>query len=67
MPKEKEQRNARAIVSKPGGSAGKNSLTYKVTIPNSWAAALDITKEDRDLIMTFDGKKIVIERKKKEK
>lgn len=62
----KETRNMRAIICKVGGNAGKNAVNYRVSIPSTWAAALNISKEDRELVMTFDGKKIVIEKQKAE-
>lgn len=61
---EKEQRTMRAIVRKAGGTAGSNSLNYKVSIPSAWANALGISEESRELLMSFNGKKITIERPK---
>ena len=60
----KETRNMRVVIGKAGGNAGSNSLNYKVSIPSAWANELNITQESRDLIMSFDGKKITIERPK---
>lgn len=60
----KEERTMRVIVGKVGGNAGANSLNYKVSIPSAWANALDLSTESRDLKMTFDGKKITIQRPK---
>ena len=56
-------RNMRVVIGKAGGNAGSNSLNYKVSIPSTWANELNISPESRDLIMSFDGKKIVIEKK----
>lgn len=60
--KPKETRNMRCIINKAGGNAGSNSLNYKISIPSVWANELNITPESRDLTMSFDGKKITIER-----
>lgn len=59
---ERETRKMRAIVGKSGGNSGKNTLNYKVSIPSVWANKLNITQEDRDLVMIFDGEKITIQR-----
>lgn len=62
----KEQRTMRVMINKSGGNSGKDTLNYRVSIPNVWANALKLTKESRDLLMTFDGKKITIQRPKEE-
>lgn len=59
----KEQRNMRAIVGLVGGNAGKDTVSFKTSIPSSWARAMGISKEDRDILMTFDGEKIVISKR----
>lgn len=59
---EKETRHLRCMINKAGGNAGKESLNYKISVPNAWAAALCITKDSRELTATFDGSKIIIER-----
>lgn len=57
-----EQRNMNCMINKSGGNSGKNTLNYRVSIPNTWAQQLGITKDNRGLIMTFDGEKIIITR-----
>lgn len=57
-----EQRNMRMIVSQGGGPPGKKKTIYKLSIPIPWARALNITKEDPEVVMCFDGDKIVIRR-----
>ena len=57
-----ETRTLRCIVSKAGGNAGTTSLNYKISIPSAWAAALGVSLEDRELKVTFDGEKIIIEK-----
>lgn len=61
---EKEHRKLKVMIGKAGGNSGKNSLKYSMSIPNSWADKLNITKDDREFLVTFDGEKIVIEREK---
>lgn len=57
-----ETRPLRCMINKAGGNAGKESLNYKLSIPSAWAAAMGITKDSRELAVTFDGSKIVIEK-----
>ena len=59
---EKETREMRIMINKAGGTAGQNSLNYKMSIPSAWANKLGITEESRNVIATFDGKKIIIQR-----
>lgn len=53
-----ERRIVRLIVGKAGGTAGKDSKTYKVSLPNKWVTALGL--DDSKIEMAFDGEKIVI-------
>ena len=53
-----EKRIAKVNISSAGGTAGKGSKTCKITLPTSWMAALGISKENRKLELTFDGKQI---------
>lgn len=57
-----ENRQLKAIVAKAGGTAGKESLNYKMTIPSKWANELGITRDDRDLSVSFDGKQIIVKK-----
>lgn len=57
-----EKRKLNIIINRAGGNAGSKSLNYKISIPSSWAAELGITKERRQMIVSFDGKKIIIEK-----
>ena len=53
-----EIRIAKLIVGKAGGTAGKDSKTYKVSLPSKWVAELGLT--DTKMEMTFDGERIMI-------
>ena len=61
---EKEKRDATIQVSKAGGNASKNSLNWRVAIPNTWIYELEITQEDREVELILDKKerKIIIKR-----
>ncbi len=53
-----ERRVAKLIVGKAGGTAGKDSKTYKVSVPSKWVAELGLT--DSKMEMAFDGERIII-------
>ena len=57
-----DKRIVQVLINKAGGTAGKTSVTHRVSLPNAWMNELGINKEDRKVKMTFDGKKIVIEK-----
>lgn len=59
---EKEERTLRCIVAKAGGTAWHTSYNYKISIPSAWAVAMGVTLDDRELKVSFDGKKITIEK-----
>lgn len=50
------------IFSKAGGNSGKNAKNYKISIPADMIRELNITEEDRTVIMTCENGKIVIEK-----
>ena len=53
-----ERRTAKLIVGKAGGTAGKGSKTYKVSLPSKWVAELNLVNSE--LEFTFDGERIII-------
>ena len=53
-----ERRIAKLIVGKAGGTAGKDSKTYKVSLPSKWVAELGLT--DTKMEISFDGERIII-------
>ena len=53
-----ERRIAKLIVGKAGGTAGKDSKTYKVSLPSKWVAELGLA--DSKMEITFDGERIII-------
>lgn len=61
----KEKRELKVIFVKPGGTASKNSLSYRFTIPNKWANDMEIELEDRMLEVVYDYEKKEITIKKK--
>lgn len=58
-----EKRIGNVIIQTPGGTAGKNSSAYKVSLPSSWIKELGISKDDRQLELCFDGTSITISKR----
>lgn len=58
----KETRIAKVNINKKGGTASKNAVGYKITIPNAWIGEMGISENDRDVRLVFDGKIITIEK-----
>ena len=59
---EMEKRQLKVIFSKSGGTAGKGSVTNRLTIPTTWVKEMNINSDDREVIALFDGKRIIIEK-----
>ncbi len=53
-----ERRIVKLIVGKAGGTAGKDSKTYKVSLPSKWVAEFGLT--DSKMEIAFDGERIII-------
>lgn len=59
-----EVRTARISINKKGGTAGKDSIGYRVILPNTWMQQMGISEENREVILAFDGEEITIRRNK---
>lgn len=53
-----ERRISKLIVGKAGGTAGKDSKTYKVSLPSKWVTELALA--DSKMEIAFDGERIMI-------
>ena len=53
-------RTAKVQVRNPGGNASRNARSYSITLPPTWMKELGITDDDREVKLSFDGKKIEI-------
>lgn len=53
-----ETRNARMIVNK----SGSGSYTFRATLPATWIREMGLSENVRDLKLTFDTEKIIIEK-----
>jgi hypothetical protein len=40
--------------------SGRGSLTPKITLPMSWIKQMSLSEDDREVIISFDGKEIKI-------
>lgn len=52
----------KVIFNKPGGTASKNSIMARVTLPPEYARALGITEEDREIIISLENDAIIIKK-----
>ena len=50
------------MFAKAGGTAGKNSKNYKVSLPADMVRELGVTEEDRSVILTSEDGKVIIEK-----
>lgn len=55
-----EQRQGKIIIHASGGTAGKGSNTYKLTLPSAWMKEMGIDEFDREVEISFDGGVITI-------
>ena len=59
-------RKVKMLMGSPGGNSGKGASYYRVGIPPVWAQMMGVSSEDRDLIISFDGKRVIVEKAKSE-
>nr|DAE10969.1 MAG TPA: Transition state regulatory protein abrB HOMODIMER BIOINFORMATICS [Siphoviridae sp. ctPsO101]DAJ57050.1 MAG TPA: Transition state regulatory protein abrB HOMODIMER BIOINFORMATICS [Caudoviricetes sp.] len=55
------------IINKPGGTASKNAVMYRLTIPAEMVALLGITPDDRSVELEMVGDTLTIRKIKEEK
>lgn len=61
MEKSKNKQRELNLIANKGGSG---SVGFKLSIPKPWAQALGLNLENKTVIATFDGDKIIISAKK---
>ena len=54
----------KVMFNKAGGNSGKNSINTRISLPKIWVDEMGITPEDREVEVTFEKNKIIIEKKK---
>ena len=57
-----EERKAKILINKAGGTAGADAKNYRVALPSAWINKLGIDKESREVVLQFDGESITIRR-----
>lgn len=57
-----EQRKAKILINKAGGTAGADAKNYRVALPSTWINELGIDEESREVVLQFDGESIKIRR-----
>lgn len=57
-----EQRTAKVIFTHSGGTASKNAVTNRITVPTSWIKEMGITKDDREVVLKFENGVITMEK-----
>lgn len=58
----KDIKKAKIIFNKSGGTASKNGITNRVTIPTSWIQEMGVTQENREVILRFENGVITIKK-----
>lgn len=51
------------IMGKAGGTAGKNSVNYKISLPAEMVKKLGVTQDDKSVTVDFVDGSIVIKKK----
>ncbi len=51
------------IMGKAGGTAGKESVNYKISLPAEMVKKMGVTPEDKGVLVSFEDGKIIIEKK----
>lgn len=50
------------IFAKAGGTAGKNSKNYKISLPANMVRELGVTEDDRSVVLTCEDGKLIIKK-----
>ena len=57
-----EVRRAKISINKKGGTSGIDSVGYRIILPNAWMRKIGIAEENREVNLSFDGERIIIEK-----
>lgn len=57
-----ETRKGKMTITTSGGNASKNAQNFRISIPTVWARDMGITKEDRNVKLSYKDGKITIEK-----
>jgi len=50
------------LFNKPGGTASKNAMMARLTLPPEFVSALGITQEDKEVLISLENDKIIIKK-----
>lgn len=50
----------KVLFNKPGGTASKNAIMARITLPPEFIKALGITQEEKEVIISLENEAIVI-------
>lgn len=53
-----EKRNLKLIINKDG----HGTINYKLSLPKTWINKMNLSEENRNVIVSFDENKIIIEK-----
>ena len=57
------QRKVKVLFNKPGGTASKNaSVMARITLPSEYIKELGITPDNKEVLITLENNKIIIEK-----
>ena len=57
-----QKKTVKIIFNRSGGTAVSGGITNRITIPTTWIKVMGITEEQREVNISFDGEKIMIEK-----
>lgn len=57
-----QKKTVKVIFNRSGGTAGSGGITNRITIPTTWVREMGITEEQREVNISFEGEKIIIEK-----
>lgn len=57
-----QSRKGKLLVNKSGGTAGKGGVTFRATLPSKWIREMGLDETHRQLKLSFNGEKIIIEK-----
>lgn len=58
-----DSKDVKIILNRAGGTAGQNSVRYRIPLPAAWVKQLGVSRETPKLELSFDGETIAIRKK----
>lgn len=52
----------KVLFNRPGGTASKNAMMARITLPPEYVKALGITQDEKEVIISLKNDKIIIEK-----